>query len=431
MVSINKRGATKTVVIAVALAALAVIALGGYRWFKAATTNTYTAFFPVAASLYKGDPVRVLGVNVGTVDSITPRKGNVKVVLRVDKDVDIPADAKAVIVAQSLVTGRFVQLTPVFSSGEKLANNATIPMERTAVPMEWDDIKAQLSKLSESLGPETDGKGSDIVDRGAAAEAVDVLNRNLDGNGEAIRRSVTEMSDLMGTLSANRSDLFGTVRNLQKLTEALSQSHEELVQFNGRIASVSQVLSDNATELGDALEGLSSAVTDVKSFIDRNGAELTESVGKLADATKIVADKDEQLRGLLHSAPNQLANFQNIYNPLTGSLSGVFGLGMGTNLITLLCGTMDSTARPGTTKADIDHCVDVLAPVVSSISMNYPPFLTNPVSAATAKPSQIIYQNADVKARAQAGVARMDEQTRKHNRGSPLESLLVPFGAAG
>ncbi|HMS74228.1 MCE family protein [Gordonia sp. (in: high G+C Gram-positive bacteria)] len=431
MVSINKRGATKTVVIAVALAALAVIALGGYRWFKAATTNTYTAFFPVAASLYKGDPVRVLGVNVGTVDSITPRKGDVKVVLRVDKDVDIPADAKAVIVAQSLVTGRFVQLTPVFSSGEKLANNATIPMERTAVPMEWDDIKAQLSKLSESLGPETDGKGSDIVDRGAAAEAVDVLNRNLDGNGEAIRRSVTEMSDLMGTLSANRGDLFGTVRNLQKLTEALSQSHEELVQFNGRIASVSQVLSDNATELGDALEGLSSAVTDVKSFIDRNGAELTESVGKLADATKIVADKDEQLRGLLHSAPNQLANFQNIYNPLTGSLSGVFGLGMGTNLITLLCGTMDSTARPGTTKADIDHCVDVLAPVVSSISMNYPPFLTNPVSAATAKPSQIIYQNADVKARAQAGVARMDEQTRKHNRGSPLESLLVPFGAAG
>lgn len=40
----------------------------------------------------------------------------------------------------------------------------------------------------------------------------------------------------MGTLSANRGDLFGTVRNLQKLTEALSQSHEELVQFNGRIA---------------------------------------------------------------------------------------------------------------------------------------------------------------------------------------------------
>ena len=101
---------------------------------------------------------------------------------------------------------------------------------------------------------------------------------------------------------------------------------------------------------------------------------------------------------------------------------------MGTNLITLLCGTMDSTARPGTTKADIDHCVDVLAPVVSSISMNYPPFLTNPVSAATAKPSQIIYQNADVKVRAQAGVARMDEQTRKHNRAARWKACSYRSG---
>lgn len=92
-----------------------------------------------------------------------------KVVLRVDSDVDIPADAKAVIVAQSLVTGRFVQLTPVYDSGEKLANKATIPMERTVVPMEWDDIKAQLSKLSESLGPQTPGSVTNDVDKGAAA----------------------------------------------------------------------------------------------------------------------------------------------------------------------------------------------------------------------------------------------------------------------
>jgi phospholipid/cholesterol/gamma-HCH transport system substrate-binding protein len=431
MMSINTRVVVRIVAIAVAVAAVAVIALGGYRWFKAATTNTYTAYFPVASGLYKGDPVRVLGVNAGTVDAITPRRGDVKVVLRVDKDIDIPKDVTAVIVAQSLVTGRFVQLTPVYESGDRLADNEVIPMERTAVPMEWDDIKAQLTRLSESLGPQTDGAADGPVDRGAAAEAVEVLNENLSGNGQAVRRSITEMSDLMGTLSASRGDLFSTVRNLQKLTEALSQSHEELVQFNGRIASVSQVLSANATELGEALHGLNSAVTDVQAFIDRNGTELTESVSKLADVTKIVADKDEQLRGLLHSAPNQLANFQNIYNPLTGSLSGVFGLGMGANLITLLCGTMDSAARPGTGEADVEHCVDVLAPVLSSISMNYPPFLMNPVSAATATPNQIVYQNNDVKARAKAGVNRLDQQTRKHNRGSPLADLLVPFGAAG
>ena len=80
------------------------------------------------------------------------------------------------IVAQSLVTGRFVQLTPVFSSGEKLANNATIPMERTAV----DGVGRHQGAAEQTRRVARSGdrwQGSDIVDRGAAAEAVDVLNR--------------------------------------------------------------------------------------------------------------------------------------------------------------------------------------------------------------------------------------------------------------
>ena len=60
--------------------------------------------------------------------------------------------------------------------------------------------------------------------------------------------------------------------------------------------------------------------------------------------------------------------------------------------------------------------------------MNYPPFLTNPVQGRNATPSQLEYQNASVRARANAGVTRLDNETRRDNRGSPLEDLLVPFG---
>ena len=106
----------------------------------------------------------------------------------------------------------------------------------------------------------------------------------------------------------------------------------------------------------------------------------------------------------------------------------MFGLANGTNLITLLCGSMEATNRPGTSQVDIDKCVEILAPVLSAISMNYPPFLANPVQGANALPSQIQYQNASVKARAQAGVQRIDAQTRKDNGNTPLGNLLVPFG---
>lgn len=401
-----------------------IVVVAGYFGVNKARYHTITAYFPSVTGLYQGDSVRVLGVTIGKVTSIEPRDGDVKVVMDVDKNTDIPADAQAVVVAQSLVSGRFIQLTPVYQSGPKMAADAAIPMKRTAVPMEWDDVKAQLSRLTEAIGPNG-------ADKGTAAKTIDTFDKNLSGNGQAINDSIKELSDVMGTLSAGRGDLFATIRSLQKLTDALADSHEQMVQFNGRIASVSTVLGDNTTALNGAMHNLDSALTDVKTFIDQNGKTLSASMSQLSKTTKILADKDEQFRGLLHSSPTQLANFLNIYNPLTGSLVGIFGLGMGANLITLLCGTMAANDRPELDQGEVEKCVDVLEPVLATISVNYPPFMTNPVSGVMARPDQIQYQNADVKARAQEAIRQQDAQTRKHNGGGSLGDLLVPWGAEG
>ena len=141
-----------TVAVAILLALLLVVV--GYFGFQKATTDTVTAYFKSTTGLYEGDPVRVLGVNVGRVVSIDPLSDSVRVKLRLNKSVDVPADAKAVIVAQSLVSGRFIQLAPVYTKGPKLVGGTDIPMERTAIPMEWDDLKTQLNRLTEAIGPD-------------------------------------------------------------------------------------------------------------------------------------------------------------------------------------------------------------------------------------------------------------------------------------
>ncbi|WP_132992286.1 MCE family protein [Gordonia zhaorongruii] len=396
--------------------------IAGGVWFgvKRATTRTVTAYFPHVASLYEGDDVRVIGVPVGKVTEIDPRKDDVRVVMSVDKETPIPADARAVVVAQSLVSGRFIQLTPSYSAGPKMGDNADIPMERTAVPMEWDDVKKQLDELSTAIGP-------DGADKGTAARAVDTFGKNLEGNGPAIADSIKEMSAVMGTLSDNRDDVFGTVKNLQKLTDVLSTSHEQLVQFNGRMATVSDVIAGSDRELGDAMTNLNEAIGQLEGFLGENSSTMVSTVDKLAQLSGTLKRKDQQLRGLLHSAPTQLANFFNIYNPLLGSLDGVFGLGMGNNLITLLCGSMASTGRPEDSGSDIEHCVDVVAPIMKDIVVNYPPFMANPVIGRAAKPDQIEYQDASVRARAREGVRERDKESRDAMP-DPLTKLLVPFG---
>ncbi|AWK71032.1 mammalian cell entry protein [Rhodococcus oxybenzonivorans] len=371
------RGAIAGVVVALIVGGLVVFLP---RLFE----NTITAYFPTTTGLYSGDDVRVLGVKVGSVGEIEPGPDFAKVTMSVDKSVDIPADAKAIIVAPSLVSGRFVQLTPVYAGGPTMQDGADIPVERTAVPVEWDEIKSELNKLSEALGPQ----GADP--QGSLGTFIDTAADNLDGNGESLRNTLRELSETMRTLSDGRTDLFSTIRNLQTFVAALSSSNEQIVQFEGRLASVSNLLATNSDELGTALIDLDLALGDVNRFVVENRAALTEQVGRLADATQVLADKRPQLEQTLHVAPTALANFSNIYKPAQGSLVGAVAFANFGNPVNFMCGAIQSL-QANDSQRSADLCTQYLSPVLNSLTMNYLPILSNPTTGVNAFPDQLQY----------------------------------------
>ncbi len=103
------------------------------------------------------------GVKVGNIKSIEPQGTQAKMTLEVDRDVPIPADAKAIIVASNLVSARYVQLSPAYrDSGPVMRDGAVIPVERTAVPVEWDEVKTQLMRLATDLGPKSGVSGTSV-----------------------------------------------------------------------------------------------------------------------------------------------------------------------------------------------------------------------------------------------------------------------------
>src|ERR1700733_12450317 len=61
--------------------------------------KTISAYFTTATAIYPSDEVRVSGVKVGTIKSIEPAGTQAKMTLEVDRDVPIPAGAKAIVVA--------------------------------------------------------------------------------------------------------------------------------------------------------------------------------------------------------------------------------------------------------------------------------------------------------------------------------------------
>lgn len=288
------RGAALVLVLVVA-AVLLVVAPG-------ARSTSAVAYFRSTNGIYAGDEVRVLGVPVGKVKNITAEKDRVRVEFEFDGDVKVPADAKAVIVAPSLVSSRYLQLAPRYDGGPQLRDGAVIPQARTAVPVEWDEIKSQLNDLAVALGPK--GANKD----GALSSLVRSASGALDGEGKTINQTIADLSRATRTLQDGSGDAFATVNNLQVFTSALAESDQQIALFSKRLDAVSGLLVDNKDSLRSGIANLAVAVQKVEKFVKANRADLKKTIAGLGDVTAVVAKQQEALGQTLQVAPNALAN---------------------------------------------------------------------------------------------------------------------------
>ncbi|HEY2670652.1 MAG TPA: MCE family protein [Rugosimonospora sp.] len=277
-------------------------------------TRTLVAHFSSAVGINAGSDVRVLGVKVGQVVSAHPEGTTVRVVMRYDARYRVPAGADAVIVPPSVVSDRYVQLTPAYTGGALLADDADLPVSRTSVPLELDDVYQALNQFDQALGPNganANGALSNLINTGAA---------NLNGNGANLGSSLDGLSKVLSTLNNGKDDLFGTVTNLQKFVTTLAQSDQQVQLFNSRLASVSEQLAGERDDLATLLRNLSTALADITTFIQDNRSQLVSNVSALSDISGILVRQQQSIIDVLNVAPTALSDLNLAYNSKSGTL---------------------------------------------------------------------------------------------------------------
>jgi phospholipid/cholesterol/gamma-HCH transport system substrate-binding protein len=359
--------------------------------------KTITAYFTTATAIYPGDQVRVSGVKVGTIKSIQPAGTQAKMILKVDHGVPIPADAKAVIVTQNLVAARYVQLTPAYrSSGPIMADGAVIPMERTAVPIEWDEVKTQLMRLATDLGPNSK------VSTPSIARFVDSAANALQGNGDKLRQTLAQLSGVGRILANGSGNIVDIIKNLQTFVTTLRDSNVQIVQFNDRLATLTSVVNDSRSDLDAALTDLSTAVGEVQRFIAETRDQTSEQVARLGDAIQPLVDQHMALENILHGAPNALSNFFNDYNADTGTIVGGFGIVDFANpvqsglvlspagLPVPGCGVTETVENVTATESG-KLCALFIGPGLRLLNFNSSPFPINPFLQKSVDPANVVY----------------------------------------
>ncbi len=299
-----------------ALVAVALVAGGVLVYHTLRPATRVTAYFAETIGVYPGSTVRILGVPVGTVDSVTPVGTRVRVELTLKPGIPVPANAGAVVVAPSVVADRYVQLTPAYTTGPRMSSGAVIPVTRTAVPLEVDQVYSSLTKLATALGPNGANKN------GALSDAIKTGAANLAGNGQYLHAMLTQFGGLSRTLGGSAGNLFASVTYLQKFTTMLKQNGGQVKLAEDQLAEVSGFLAADRTDLTSAMRDLAVALNQIKDFIGSNRGLIDANVSKLAAITSILSSERASLAQALDVAPLAADNLVNAYDATRHTLDG-------------------------------------------------------------------------------------------------------------
>ncbi|WP_020668446.1 MCE family protein [Amycolatopsis nigrescens] len=205
--------------------------------------------------------VKVNEVPIGRVEEIglTPDGWNAEVTIRVNGDVQLPANALANVKQSSLLGEKYVQLaTPGPDQAQgKLGNGAVIPLARTNRSVEVEEVLGALSMLLNGGGVEqlnTITKELNNATAGNEPELKNLLNNadklvsTLDAQSSDITRALDGLNRLTSTLNGQTAQIGNAIDNLGPGLGVLEQQRGQLVRMLQALQELSGVATDTVNK---------------------------------------------------------------------------------------------------------------------------------------------------------------------------------------
>jgi len=207
------------------------------------------------------------------------------------------------VVARSVATDRYVELTPVYHAGPRLADGAVIPEPLTRTPVDFDEVLEALNDFATGIAG---AKGT----RNAVANILQAGSQAVSGKGELFNRTITSLGGAVSSISGQRDDIAGTVKSLDTLTGTIAANQQLVRDFVTQVSRASALLADERTNFRAALRALSRAVALVADFAHQNRQQLVTSLDRSSALMTSLLTKRGDLTEILSVMPLTLQNLQ-------------------------------------------------------------------------------------------------------------------------
>lgn len=250
------------------------------------------AIFRAAPSLYEEARVKVMGLDAGYVDTIRIDGDKVRAELRIDPQVPLPAGVKAVVAPQNTLSERNVVLYPPWKPGDRrIAAGATIPLERTDLPVEIDDALDAFTKLTDALDDERLGDvAGDLAD-------------GVRGRGKTINNAIADTSELTGVLAAQDQRLIDLAKGLSDLATSLNERESQVTGAIDAFSEASAMLAEERRRLRGFVTSMAGFVRRGDVLIEQYAERLPQAASTLAELVLTVrANSDSMARAVKGAA---------------------------------------------------------------------------------------------------------------------------------
>ncbi|HEX3707126.1 MAG TPA: MCE family protein [Mycobacteriales bacterium] len=291
------------VALAIVVAAVAV----GIHVVRGGKRIHITAYFTESNGIYAGNHVDILGLPIGSVSSVTPEPDRVKVVLSLPAGTKVPVDAQAYIVPPSVISDRYVGLSPAWNgSGRTMPDGYVLPVGRTHEPAEFDQLVGSLTTLFNALGPKQAGA------KGAVGRLIKVLSANLDGNGAALHESVEGLASATGALAGDRGAFTDVITSLDQLSSNLAKREGLISSFDSDLAGASKELAKERGDITGVVDNLSTGLISLASFLRSHRATLHGDLHDLVVTTNVLLQHQRALIETLDNLPLATQNLARV-----------------------------------------------------------------------------------------------------------------------
>lgn len=248
------------------LAALALV-LSGCGFIGGSDETSVGVELRRSFNLFPGSPARIRGIQVGTITNLetSPDSGVVTARVLLDDGIEVPRDASAVVVTSALLGERYIQ----FEGGdadEVLADGDIVPVERTIVPFEFDEVLEGLNRFVGGL------------DEDEVARLVGNLADILEGNGEQLGSTIDAAGGAISSLKENDEELLSLAVRVADLAETLQTRDDELQALLSDFRTVAQTLTSETTDVDGALRGLVRLTSELADLMSDHRVTLSQDL---------------------------------------------------------------------------------------------------------------------------------------------------------